>query len=95
MQFGWKILIPASLIWILIVASLRLISNENAPRQVLFIFAGFVVVLVTVLTAALDNSKAKKRNRVYPEVSAPNFPVPSLPNEISSINVSNTGGDRV
>ncbi|CAB4873594.1 unannotated protein [freshwater metagenome] len=95
MQFGWKILIPASLIWILIVASLRLISNENAPRKVLFIFAGVVVVLITGLTAALDNSKAKKRNRVYPEASAPSFPVPSLPNEISSINVSNTGGDRV
>jgi NADH-quinone oxidoreductase subunit H len=94
MQFGWKILIPTSLIWILIVASLRLISNENAPRQVLFIFAGVVVVLVTGLSAALDNSRAKKRNRVYPEAQAPSFPVPSLPNEISSINVSNTGGDR-
>ena len=94
MQFGWKILIPTSLIWILIVASLRLISNEDAPRQVLFIFAGVVVVLVTGLSAALDNSRAKKRNRVYPEAQAPSFPVPSLPNEISSINVSNTGGDR-
>jgi NADH-quinone oxidoreductase subunit H len=95
MQFGWKILIPASLIWILIVASLRVISNENAPRQVLFIFAGVVVVLVTGLTAALDNSKAKKRNRVYPKAAEPNFPVPSLPKGISSINVSRTGGDRV
>ena len=94
MQFGWKILIPTSLIWILIVASLRLISNENAPRQVLFIFAGVIVVLVTGLSAALDNSRAKKRNRVYPEAQAPSFPVPSLPNEVSSINVSNTGGDR-
>jgi NADH-quinone oxidoreductase subunit H len=94
MQFGWKILIPTSLIWILIVASLRLISNEDAPRQVLFIFTGVVVVLVTALSAALDNSRAKRRNRVYPEAKDPSFPVPSLPNEISSINVSNTGGDR-
>ena len=94
MQFGWKILIPASLLWILVVASLRLISNEGASRPVLFGFAGVVVVLVTALTTALDSSKAKKRNRIYPDAAAPNFPVPSLPHEISSINVSHTGGDR-
>ena len=93
-QFGWKILISASLLWILVVASLRLISNEGAPRPVLFGFAGVVVVLVTALTTALDSSQPKNLTLIHTDSAAPNFACPSLTHEISSINVSHTGGDR-
>jgi NADH-quinone oxidoreductase subunit H len=86
MQFGWKVLIPSSLLWILVVATLRLISNEGSSRNTTFIFAGGVVVVVMAISAALDSSKSKKRNRVYPQAAQPSFPVPSLPQN---------GGDHV
>ena len=80
MKFGWKILIPSSLLWIIIVATLRALSANGAPRAVIAIFAGGVVFLVMGLTSLWD--RAKKEAKVAPEldVPAPSFPVPKLPN---------------
>jgi NADH-quinone oxidoreductase subunit H len=94
MQFGWKVLIPASLIWILVVATLRVISQEGASRPVTFAFAGVVVLIVMAISTALDRSKQKRIHQIYPEPSAPSFPVPSLPLNSNTINVSERGGDR-
>ena len=98
MQFGWKVLIPVSLLWILVVATLRLISTTSQSRVTTFIFAGVVVLIVMGISTAVDASKRKRASYVYPEPSAPSFAVPSLPSEITTINVSNSvsdkGGDR-
>ena len=98
MQFGWKVLIPVSLLWILVVATLRLISTTSQSRVTTFIFAGVVVLIVMGISTAVDASKRKRAAHVYPEPSAPSFAVPSLPSEITTINVSNSvsdkGGDR-
>ncbi len=94
MQFGWKVLIPVSLLWILVVATLRLISTSNQSRVTTFIFAGVVVLIVMGISTAADASKRKRAAHVYPEAAAPSFAVPSLPSEITTINVSDKGGDR-
>jgi len=80
MKFGWKILIPSSLLWIIIVATLRALSTQGAPRSVVAIFAGGVVLLIMALTSLWD--RAKQAAKVAPEldVPAPSFPVPKLPN---------------
>ena len=46
MKFGWKVLIPVSLLWILVVATLRIISTTSQSRVVTFGFAGVVVLIV-------------------------------------------------
>ncbi len=98
MQFGWKVLIPVSLLWILVVATLRLISTTSQSRPVTFAFAGVVVLIVLGISTAFESSKKKRAAHVYPEAPAPTFAVPSLPSEITTINVSdianNRGGDR-
>ncbi len=94
MQFGWKVLIPASLIWILVVATLRVISQNGASRPATFAFAGVVVLIVMAISTGFDRSKQKRMNQTYPEASAPSFPVPSLPINSTTINVSERGGDR-
>ena len=94
MQFGWKVLIPVSLLWILVVATLRLISTSSQSRVVTFGFAGVVVLLVLGVSTAFENSKKKRNSIEHPEAAAPDFAVPSLPSEITTINVSNQGGDR-
>ena len=86
MQFGWKVLIPVSLFWILVVATLRLLSQQGTSRTGLLIFSGVVVAIVMFVNVAFDNAKQKKKNTPRPTLSKPDFAVPELPNK---------GSDRV
>ena len=97
MQFGWKILIPVSILWILVVATLRTLSLEGAPRIVVVGFASFVVLLVMAANIGFDNAKKKKLESLEVEVSEPSFAVPTVPMNVSNINVSQAGkgGDHV
>ena len=97
MQFGWKVLIPISILWILVVATLRVMSLQGAPRSVVVAFASTVVVLIMAVNIGFENSKKKKAAAVADgdNKQPPSFAVPSLPMEVSTINVSkSTGGDR-
>jgi NADH-quinone oxidoreductase subunit H len=87
MKFGWKVLIPVSLVWILIVATLRVLQQQNASRAVIVAFAAGVVIVVMAISSLVDRKKQQVRTTVLPEGETPNFPVPSLPN-VQSINVS-------
>ena len=80
MKFGWKILIPSSLLWIIIVATLRALSTQGAPRIVVAIFAGGVVLLIMALTSLWDRAKQQAKEQPELDVEAPSFPVPTLPN---------------
>ena len=86
MQFGWKVLIPVSLFWILVVATLRLLSQQGTSRTGLLIFSGIVIAIVMFVNVAFDNAKQKKKNTSRPTLSKPDFAVPELPNK---------GSDRV
>jgi len=97
MQFGWKILIPVSILWILVVATLRTLSLEGAPRIVVIVFASFVVLLDMAANIGFENAKKKKLESLEVEVSEPTFAVPTVPMNVSNINVSQSskGGDHV
>ena len=84
MKFGWKVLIPFSLLWILIVATLRVLSQQGAPRAVVLGFS-FGVVLLVLAGSSLFESAKKRRERedAIGEVSAPSFPVPAIPGKIT------------
>jgi NADH-quinone oxidoreductase subunit H len=98
MQFGWKVLIPASILWILVVATLRVLSLENASTAIVVAFASIVIFFILVINVSFEKVKKKKESEVPDgdNKDAPNFAVPSLPTlpiEISTINVSkNSGG---
>ena len=96
MQLGWKILIPVSILWILVVATLRVLSLQGAPRIAVVAFASFVVLLVMLVNIGFERAKKKKESAVIDDASAPSFAVPSLPMNISSFNVSepSKGVDR-
>ena len=79
MQFGWKILIPVSIVWILIVATLRLLSMQGAPRLVVVGFASSVVLLIMLVNIGFEKAKKKKDEAVFDEGPAPSFAVPALP----------------
>ena len=81
MQFGWKVLIPVSLFWILVVATLHLLSQQGTSRTGLLIFSGIVVAIVMLVNVAFDNAKQKKKKTPRPTLSKPDFAVPELPNK--------------
>ncbi len=94
MKLGWKVLIPVSLIWILIVATLRVLQQEGVSRTVVVAFAVGVVLLVMAISSVVDRGKQKSRAPL-PEGEAPDFPVPSLPNASSlSVSAKRISGDE-
>lgn len=90
MKFGWKVLIPASLVWILIVATLRVLQQQGANRAVIVAFAAGVVLLMMAVSSLADRKK-KELEEPLAEGEDPQFPVPSLPH-LRSISVS--GGQK-
>jgi NADH-quinone oxidoreductase subunit H len=97
MQFGWKVLIPVSILWILVVATLRVLSLQNAPRLIIVAFASSVVFIIMAANFGFERAKNKKALAIPDgdNKDAPKFAVPSLPMEVSTINVSqNVGGKR-
>ena len=92
MKFGWKVLIPFSLIWIMIVSTLRVLSQQGAPRAVLIGFSFGIVLLVLAGSSLFESSKKRRAlEDAIGEFPAPSFPVPAIPgktikNEAEQIN---------
>ena len=79
MQFGWKVLIPTSLFWIMVVATLRVMSQRGSNRIVVAAFTGGVVVVIMLVMSLFDSSK--KRRQVEDQLGdlpTPSFPVPDF-----------------
>jgi len=96
MQFGWKVLIPVSILWILVVATLRLLSLQNAPTAIVIAFTSSIVFIILAINVGFERSKKKKQDAIADgdNKAAPKFAVPTLPMEVSTINVSQKVGDN-
>jgi NADH-quinone oxidoreductase subunit H len=94
MQFGWKVLIPVSILWILVVATLRVLSMQGASRIVIMSFSIGIVIIILAINVLFENAKSKKKNAPVAQAAKPSFAVPELPSKITSINVSQKGGDH-
>jgi NADH-quinone oxidoreductase subunit H len=82
MQFGWKVLIPVSLVWIMIVSTMRVLSNEKASRAAVLGFALGTVLVILSVSMLFDRSKNKRiEEDSVISYAAPDFPIPELPNK--------------
>jgi len=81
MKFGWKVLIPVNVAWILVVATLRLMTQQGASQFMIAGFTGGVVLAVLIGTSLYESSKKKadEAARFVPEMPEPRFPVPAQP----------------
>ena len=81
MKFGWKVLIPFSLAWIMVVSTLRVMSQQEAPRVLIVAFIFSMVLLYLAVTTLVDREKAKviKAAKVTNSIE-PDFPVPTIEN---------------
>jgi NADH-quinone oxidoreductase subunit H len=88
MKFGWKVLIPVSLAWILIVATMRVMSLRGTSRAGILGFAVGVVLVVLVGSYLYDASKKRSNAESDTEIPAPSFPVPAIPVRDGSVSQS-------
>jgi NADH-quinone oxidoreductase subunit H len=80
MAFGWKRLIPFSLLWIVAVAAIRTVSLENGiDRRYLLIGLGIAVVLFLGVFFIGDSSGEETEAETVPEGYDGGFPVPPMP----------------
>ena len=82
MKFGWKVLIPASLFWIMVASSFRLMSQRGASKSVVIAAAIGVVISLLAAITLFDRSKEKSEEReALGDVAPPSFPVPQIPSQ--------------
>jgi NADH-quinone oxidoreductase subunit H len=84
MKFGWKVLIPFSLAWIMVVSTLRVMSQQQAPKVIIVAFIFSIAMIYIAITSLVDRQKVNlaKAAKVT-NTDEPNFPVPAIPNSRS------------
>jgi NADH-quinone oxidoreductase subunit H len=57
MRFGWKVLVPVGLAWIMLVAASRTVAAEVEDRRTLFTLAGIVMAVLLLVVFFLPERK--------------------------------------
>ncbi|HTU05852.1 MAG TPA: NADH-quinone oxidoreductase subunit NuoH [Trebonia sp.] len=87
MALGWKVLIPLSIVWILLIATIRAWRNDS-HSPIVYASAGLVLILIVVLVTVWDNASVRRAAELEPEPPAPTgedglpqidgFPIPPM-----------------
>jgi NADH-quinone oxidoreductase subunit H len=92
MKFGWKVLIPVSIAWIMIVATARALRNDVSVTTTEILVGGAVIIVVLLLVSWLVQSRQDRRSDAEAEAEeaalvatfdpmAGGFPVPPMPGQ--------------
>ncbi|WP_309134291.1 NADH-quinone oxidoreductase subunit NuoH [Cellulomonas sp.] len=87
MKIGWKVLIPAALVWVVAVALVQAVRRlwDVDLRTTLFVLAGLVVVGLVVSFLVPEKKPEPEAARAEPEPFDPfanGYPVPPLPGQV-------------
>jgi NADH-quinone oxidoreductase subunit H len=95
MKFGWKVLIPASLVWIMLVSTLRVFSLQGTSRAYVLGFVVGAILLGLGASSIYDKTKKRKAGEVAALVyDAPDFAVPQLPMSVSTFVVPSAAASK-
>ena len=94
MKFGWKVLIPVSILWIVIVASARELRNANLLDTRTLLFVASAVLFIGVVASYAFEIRAKKRQALIDAEQSEReargfdpfeggFPVPPMPGQVA------------
>lgn len=91
MKLGWKVLIPISMVWLMLVATVRALRNENYDYQDIVLYVGSAVIALLLLSFVVDFFRDRSAPQAEagaeqgPEPAfdpmAGGFPVPPLPGQ--------------
>jgi NADH-quinone oxidoreductase subunit H len=85
MAFGWKVLIPINLVWIMAVTSIRVLRDRHWPAWeatlvplALVLFLVVIPALMVLEGAAARKAAARQDEEDAAALEAPTFPIPPL-----------------
>lgn len=88
MKLGWKVLIPVSVTWLMLVATVRTLRNENYGFADIALYVGGAVLALLLLSFVADMFRDKAEKAAPPAAQpaafdpmAGGFPVPPLPGQ--------------
>jgi NADH-quinone oxidoreductase subunit H len=88
MKLGWKVLIPVSLVWLLLVATVRALRNAGYGGTQVVLYVGGGVVVLLLLSVVIDMlRKAPEEPRKaavegeLTDAAAGGYPVPPMPGQ--------------
>jgi NADH-quinone oxidoreductase subunit H len=61
MRLGWKVLIPFSLVWLLVVAAFRELTNEGRTRLQTLAYVGIPIAAIVLIWSFVSESRANRR----------------------------------
>ena len=82
MSFGWKVLIPVSLLWVIAAAVMRKVRQEDLLDQQVLVWCAVAAGVVLVLTFFLPEKKSDEPAAEEPvevDAFAGGYPVPPMP----------------
>jgi len=94
MKFGWKVLIPVSIVWILIVAIARYLRSTGGVESRNLLFAASAVLILVVMISYVLDLRRKKSDELESDrlaiaatqefdPFAAGFPVPPMPGQVA------------
>src|SRR4051794_11984454 len=86
MKLGWKLLIPAGLVWLLLVATMRTYINNTDDRRDIALWGGGLLVVLCLVVAFWPAGERPEEVEADPsqvpyDAFAGGFPVPPLPGQ--------------
>jgi NADH-quinone oxidoreductase subunit H len=90
MKLGWKVLIPVSVVWLMLVATVRTLRNENYDFADIALYVGGGVLVLLLLSFVADMFRERKdaesaRQELDESAAfdpmAGGYPVPPLPGQ--------------
>jgi NADH-quinone oxidoreductase subunit H len=89
MRLGWKILIPFSLVWLLVVASFRELTNEHKSRLQSLAYVGIPLAVLVIIWSFVSEARINRtlaaeeaeRAEIEAELADParsSYPIPVL-----------------
>jgi NADH-quinone oxidoreductase subunit H len=84
MHFGWKVLIPINLIWILAVTTMRVLGDRGTNRVLVAVYVLVPVLLLITAYTVLDVRRQKRLETMDAEIEADHdalpltFPIPPM-----------------
>jgi NADH-quinone oxidoreductase subunit H len=83
MRLGWKVLIPFSLVWIMVVSSFRELTNEGKTRMQTLAYVGIPIAVIVIIWSFVSESRARKlmaevEREALESPPVSNYPIPVL-----------------
>jgi NADH-quinone oxidoreductase subunit H len=82
MRFGWKVLVPTALVWILIVATMRTVArSKNLSSGEVAVYVGIPLALVVIIVLLVASRSANRSTRLAAREAAAGSVHPTEPEE--------------